>query len=255
MYVLVDMTRLVFVYRHEHPHTLSNVASLELVQSDTRVLPCDNPWDFDVFTDTDIKLLFKNTTGADHKGYSREYHLQTVCELANRVPLLDAVPEEAHVQAMSVGMGDKGFYRYVKGGRRPAPVDELFLEPVKLPRNQQAEQQALKTALQRPQATGAPTPWPFPDSDPAARSSTPRAPRAPRTATASADGTAPSAPGRPKAGSTTGRVWDIADTKKGSATGKDLRKAVIAACEAEGINPSTASVQFGKWLAAQDQPQ
>lgn len=56
-------------------------------------------------------------------------------------------------------------------------------------------------------------------------------------------------PARPKATSTTGRVWEIAD---GMMTGSALpeRKAVIAACEAEGINPATASTQYGKWKAS-----
>lgn len=56
-------------------------------------------------------------------------------------------------------------------------------------------------------------------------------------------------PARPKATSTTGRVWEIADSlMKGNVLPE--RKAVIAACEAEGINPATASTQYGKWKAS-----
>ena len=55
-------------------------------------------------------------------------------------------------------------------------------------------------------------------------------------------------PPRPKATSTTGRVWEIADRML--AAGATDRKAVIAACEAEGINPSTASTHYGKWKAS-----
>lgn len=56
--------------------------------------------------------------------------------------------------------------------------------------------------------------------------------------------------GRPKPGSTTARVWDIADAllkDNEGADKKELRALVLAACEKEGINKSTASVQFGKW--------
>ena len=60
---------------------------------------------------------------------------------------------------------------------------------------------------------------------------------------------APSAPGaRPASGTSTGKVWDIAD--KVFATGvrdKELRQQVIVACTKDGLNSSTASVQFGKW--------
>lgn len=64
---------------------------------------------------------------------------------------------------------------------------------------------------------------------------------------------APSGPAtRPKGGSTA-RVWELADlelSELGSIDMKALRKAVIAACEAEGINSSTASVQYGKWKSS-----
>lgn len=59
------------------------------------------------------------------------------------------------------------------------------------------------------------------------------------------------APARPTGG-LTGRVWDIADSEAAKGlTGKDLRRAVIATCEQCGLNKSTASVQFGKWLSSQ----
>lgn len=59
------------------------------------------------------------------------------------------------------------------------------------------------------------------------------------------------APARPKAMTTTGLVWEIAD-KLFVEAGNKLpdRKVVIAACEAQEINPATASTQFGKWKAS-----
>lgn len=66
-----------------------------------------------------------------------------------------------------------------------------------------------------------------------------------------AEGGSPSAP---KTGSTTGRVWAIADTLWQSNGTMPDRKAVMAACEAEGINPSTASTQYGKWKASRLAP-
>lgn len=60
-----------------------------------------------------------------------------------------------------------------------------------------------------------------------------------------------SAPARPKAGSTTGRVWDICDSRlsavKSVEDWKAFKKAVLAIGASEGINESTCSVQFGKW--------
>jgi hypothetical protein len=52
---------------------------------------------------------------------------------------------------------------------------------------------------------------------------------------------------RPKAGTTTGRVWEISDeiSKKNGAPAD--RKTVIEQVVAEGINASTGATQYGKW--------
>jgi len=47
-------------------------------------------------------------------------------------------------------------------------------------------------------------------------------------------------PNRPRPGSKTARVWELAD-ELGN------RAAVIAACEKEGVNPSTAATQYARW--------
>lgn len=90
------------------------------------------------------------------------------------------------------------------------------------------------------------------DSEPAPRSqprpapTTPKEPKAPR-----APASAPSGP--PKAGATA-RVWTIAgevyDLGDFGGDMKVLRKRIVEACTAEGINPSTASVQYGKWKSS-----
>lgn len=54
----------------------------------------------------------------------------------------------------------------------------------------------------------------------------------------------PPAPSQPKAGATK-RVWEIADAL--IINNKFNRADMIAACVAEGINPSTAATQLGKW--------
>ncbi|AUR88738.1 hypothetical protein NVP2117O_60 [Vibrio phage 2.117.O._10N.261.45.E9] len=52
---------------------------------------------------------------------------------------------------------------------------------------------------------------------------------------------------RPKAGTKTGRVWEIADAKSAEAGEPALRAPVIEQCEAEGINSATAATQYGRW--------
>lgn len=48
---------------------------------------------------------------------------------------------------------------------------------------------------------------------------------------------------RPKEGTKTGRIWEIADSIGAEAT----REQVLAVAAEEGINPATASTQFGRW--------
>lgn len=64
---------------------------------------------------------------------------------------------------------------------------------------------------------------------------------------------------RPKAGTSTGLVWDIADKVLDEMGGdisaqvldqKALRKVIIERATAQGINPATVQVQFSKWKAS-----
>jgi hypothetical protein len=54
---------------------------------------------------------------------------------------------------------------------------------------------------------------------------------------------------RPRIGTITGRVWEIADQIQ-KQSGKTEREAVIKACMGEGININTASTQFSYWKKA-----
>lgn len=52
---------------------------------------------------------------------------------------------------------------------------------------------------------------------------------------------------RPAAGTRTGRVWEIADEISAKAQRPALREEVLNAAKIEGINPNTASTQYGRW--------
>lgn len=69
------------------------------------------------------------------------------------------------------------------------------------------------------------------------------------------------APERPKATSTTGLVWDLADQQFGilhpsgdasTADWKIIRAGVMDACETESINSATAATQYSKWRKAKE---
>jgi hypothetical protein len=54
-------------------------------------------------------------------------------------------------------------------------------------------------------------------------------------------------PERPKAGTTTGLVWELADELKAQLARLPTSKEVMAVCEKEGLKAGTVSVQYGKW--------
>ena len=57
----------------------------------------------------------------------------------------------------------------------------------------------------------------------------------------------PGEPGQAPTKGATGRVWEIADKVTAEKGGTIDRGAIIAACEAAGINPATAATQFSRW--------
>lgn len=52
---------------------------------------------------------------------------------------------------------------------------------------------------------------------------------------------------RPKPGTMTGRVWEIADTLSEAGGEPCKRSDVMKTGEAEGLNSSTIATQFGRW--------
>ena len=52
---------------------------------------------------------------------------------------------------------------------------------------------------------------------------------------------------RPRPGNLTSRVWEIADELSAAAGEAVARAAVMAAGEAEGLNPATIATQYGRW--------
>lgn len=52
---------------------------------------------------------------------------------------------------------------------------------------------------------------------------------------------------RPKTGTKTGRVWEIADELSKKAKKPASRKAVLEKTNGEGINSATAATQYGRW--------
>lgn len=236
MFVSIDRTNMRFLHKHQTADVVGNLVWIEAPHVASYVCELSAPF-LRSFTELEIRMLYRNTVGDDHISQVGDGLRAVLLDLAQRLPESDVVPSEAELQAMRCKEGDATRYQYVKGANVPAKQADLFEVPaLQAPR---AENEALLAA----------TGWKWVSTDFTVRSEAPVV-----TSTEGQATSTPSEPrsqGRPKSGTTTGQVWEIADQLSAlHADDKALRKAVVEECVAQGINKSTASVQFGHWKAA-----
>lgn len=248
MYISLNMKDMRVMHKHPSINVVSNLVYLEAPKE-----PCNvSALDMCLYklTDLELKMLYKNTIGDDK--YPPELAKILLGYIAAYVPVTDVIPEELARFAATVGPNDKKTYKYVKGQFSSFVSPTVLDHPVTTPRHYPDPPPAFfpkKPSILDNLSDDDPLPTAediakFDATFDVKGQKTERTPRAPRNPSVG-----PSS--RPKAGSTTGKVWDIADEL--FATIKDdkqLRKAVIERCTKEGINSSTTSVQFGKWRAS-----
>lgn len=233
MYILIDREKMFALYKHPNQGTLSNLAHIEVAHSATIILPQDLAEGFDQFTQLELQLLFYNLCGQRYTGYNKSTLIASVITQCKMLTESKLNGFEIGIQANSIDMDNQGFYRYAPGCSVPNLQQELFVPaalvtvagyvPTYNPKGKPYVAPVRATQAAAPLAgTGQPTPTSAPSSAPTSA---------------------------PKAGSKTGRVWEIAEVEylKDSSDFKVLRKRIIDACEVEGINASTASVQYGYW--------
>lgn len=247
MYLLIDRERLCVLYKHSSMNVLSNLMHIELPHHAGILigLEPDNA-NFGSLSDYELKLMHESLCGQKFQGFDNPLLVRTVHALLMALPESEIDAAEAEAQAQCISMEDLGNYKYVRGSKVPskqqdlykgqalttAPNPKLLLPPTPAKITQPAS--ATQAAAVFP---GIAQPVPKPAPRPAPDPSIPRPASVPSEA--------------PKAGSKTGRVWEIAESIFQAAADKSdwkaLRKQIVEACEAEEINSSTAGVQYGKW--------
>lgn len=243
MYVLIDKDAMQVRYKYHDPKPLAELMHIEFPQCSAAVLSCEPSLPWQKFSDLELRLLYKNLTGSNFPGFTRHGLEPNISTLLLDLPESVLNVAEIATQAACVGVNDLTLYKYAPGQSKPIEVNEPYAaKPL-------VSAAGYKPVIPPPPvASAAPTPVaraanPIVNKLAAQTAPTPRAPRDPNAA--------PSVAGAPAAGSKTGKVWEIAEAiwqaaGRPSET-KGIRKQIIDACEAEGINGSTASVQFGKW--------
>jgi hypothetical protein len=229
MYILIDREQMCVRYKHNSGAVIANLVHIEM--SNTRAFsgPCDQESTYEVFTDYELKILHENICGQKFNGYGREALVNAIFQLCKSLEPCKINGFEVALQAAVIKEDDDSFYRYVYGKNQPLLLEEPYIP----------------TAL-----TSVPGFTPIQRSTPITQSAP--AVFKPMASTITPRSGAPSSNEAPKSGSKTGRVWEIADAileqyPARPTDFKTLRGKIITACEAEGINSSTASVQYGKW--------
>jgi hypothetical protein len=230
MKILIDLENMCVRYKHVNPTHLMNIAHIELAHVPTAVLGYTMD-ELECLTDLELKKLYESMCGQKYTGYARNILIQNVHNLCELLPDSNLNGVALQYQADFIAMDDDRFYSYQQASKFPKSQQELYLAK---PLTASASYCAVLTTNHAAKTAPAPAQL------------TP-APENVRVNTRRENIVAC----EPKIGSKTGRVWEICKiAAEGSGKPynfKALRTAIISSCEAEGINASTASVQFGKW--------
>lgn len=158
MHVLIDKERCMFLAKHNNPTALTELSWLEAPDLACGVYQCDDAFGLDWLTDLELKLIYKNTTQLEYKGYGRNALLAVIHELVTRMPIKDMNAYEVHMQALRT-LEPGIAYGYVKGSMEPKRISELW-EPdgilvESVPGNEQRAIAAAPVAKQVQHSSGA----------------------------------------------------------------------------------------------------
>lgn len=233
MYILIDRNQMAITHKHADRRVLGHLSWIEctnagLTMSLSSVRPLQD------FTTSELKLIYKNSTGVELKGYANAL-AQAVLDMAKRMPETVAILEEVAAQAACIQDGDKSCFKYVLGAMKPESTLGLFeADAIQVPRAE-AEEARAASGYAGPAFVGT-----GPDR-PAAQGTT--APREPR------------APSGPRAGGSRETIFRVADemwAAAGSPTALPvvlaLRKQIMQTLESDhDIKKTTSSTALGDW--------
>lgn len=254
MHVLFDLTNVRALARHDSYLALAALAVVQFANVDTQITRCGDNKNYAWLTAKQMRTIAEGMGGtiphAVFGGCIAEFRA-----LVEDTPWLQLPFPVEQLVAQVYALGPKEDAPHaITSGHAPERLQAWHCGPQ---RNVRREDSSQWIHFASGGAAGAVTASPAAVA-PAKRSPSarPAAPPAPGgTTPAPKPRAAPSGPAtRPKAGSSTGRVWDIADEVcsrfPDNPDMKEVRRQVIAQCEKENINSSTASVQFGKWKSS-----
>lgn len=233
MYILIDRNQMAITHKHADRRVLAGLSWIECTNAGL-TMSLSNTRPLQDFTTSELKLLYKNATGVELRGYANQM-AQAVLDAAKRMPDTEAVLAEVEAQAACIEDGDKSCFKYVLGAMKPESILGLYeADAIQVPRVEAEEARAVNGYAGG--AFGGTGP-----ANPVANTST--APREPR---------APSAPRTGGARETIFRVADEMWTAAGSPTALPtvlaLRRQIMQELEtSHDVKKTTSSTALGDW--------
>lgn len=258
MHFLVDTTNLRAIARHDSYKALAALAVIQFANVDTQIIRLGQNKTFSVFKPEDLFSIAGSiglTLDLKAKYADQIRALREAVEACDWLAL-PFTTEQLEEQAYGIAPSDDRPYAFAPDDHKPKRLDKWPFEPQRA-RKRLDSSYGHEFSAGLGYGAGVVPPPP-----PAAGKAPPKPPSSPATAVAGpAKAPKPKPPrepsepaARPKAGTSTGKVWDICDrlwgTGKDHGTMKNLKAEVLEACAAEGINSGTAGVQFGKWKSS-----
>ena len=236
MYVLLDKEQMVVRYKHPVLRVISDLMHIELAHCSGAAIFIDDHRHLGMFSDLELRILGKNLCGQALPTINRNALVENISTLLKMLPVSNVDPLLVNIQAGLIQSEDSASYQYVPGANQPQKLDGPYLQ------NALLAPAGFVPVVTSTLPISAP---PTPAAALTANNTAPK-PQTPKPASVAVSMDAP------KTGSKTGLVWQIADNIYNEQTKpvdfKIARRLIITACEAQGINGSTASVQFSKWV-------
>jgi hypothetical protein len=236
-HIAIDRTNMAFKAKGEF-YTLAYWTSIEIPHVSTVIAEFDTPRQFKTFTDLELRMLIRNTTGADHPNAIRDHMLATCAALADALAPTPHLNEfELRVQDEWIDRNDpKGAhrYQYAPGDSKPQRKAELW-EPPALHYHRELDAtavQALQRAAQRAAPVAPPTPR-SPSSAPAVRVAVPKGP--------------PRGGLRAEVWQHMDSIWQASGTPLDIKVVLDLRKRCMDELEKQGCKRTSVSSELGNW--------
>lgn len=120
MYVSYDSEKMRFLHKHENINILANLDFIEHPTGHICICPIDSTGWLNEETETELQLLYKNTTGLDHSQHHGAQLREVLRALAYKLPVDDVNGFEADRQADHVSrFPNKEGYVFVPGATIP----------------------------------------------------------------------------------------------------------------------------------------